>query len=271
MLEQVIMNLAVNARDAMPKGGQLLITTSSSEIDETYVHDHPDARICTALCLAVTDTGMGMDEATLQRIFEPFFTTKPVGKGTGLGLATVYGIVKQHQGWIEVQSQVGRGTTFKIYLPASTRSLPEDHRNSDHQEVSMGQNETVLLVEDEFSLRLWVKEILTANRYNVIEAASGVDALRIWDEQNGKIDLLLTDMVMPEGLTGGDLARQLKIRKPPLKVIYTSGYSSEILGNHSELPEGPFLPKPFPAPQLVRLVRECLDSSPAVKAAAAKN
>lgn len=271
MLEQIIMNLAVNARDAMPKGGQLLMATSTMEIDEKYVHLHPEARICTAICLAVTDTGMGMDQTTLQRIFEPFFTTKPVGKGTGLGLATVYGIVKQHQGWIEVQSEVGRGTTFKIYLPASARSLPEENRVNDKPAVEMGRNETVLLVEDEFSLRTWVKEILTAHRYNVIEAASGVDALRVWDEQNGKIDLLLTDMVMPEGLTGGDLARQLRIRKPPLKVIYTSGYSSEILGNHSELPEGPFLSKPFPAPQLVRMVRECLDSIPATQSAVQKN
>ncbi|HWF17798.1 MAG TPA: ATP-binding protein, partial [Verrucomicrobiae bacterium] len=261
MLEQIVMNLSVNARDAMPKGGQITIGTSVQEIDAAYVHQHPDARPCTAVCLEVTDTGSGMDRKTLDRIFEPFFSTKEVGKGTGLGLATVYGIVKQHQGWIEVKSEVGVGTTFKIYLPASDKKAVSSHDTTVQQkQIPKGRNETILLVEDETILRLWVKELLESFDYKIVEASNGVEALKAYDEQNGKIDLLLTDMVMPEGMTGGDLARQLRTKQPALKVIYTSGYSGEIMGNDKALPDGPFLSKPYPAPQLAKMVRECLDA-----------
>ena len=261
MLEQVIMNLAVNSRDAMPKGGQLLITTSVMEIDATYVQHHPDARAGTTVCLSVTDTGCGMDRQTLGRIFEPFFSTKEVGKGTGLGLATAYGIVKQHQGWIEVKSEVGAGTTFQIFLPAAGKACEPVLEAAPPSSVLVkGHQEKILLVEDESILREWVSDILQRCDYQVLAAANGVEALKVWEEQDGKIDLLLTDMVMPEGLTGGDLARQLKIRQPQLKVIYTSGYSDEIMGNETGLPDGPFLPKPYPAPQLAKLVRDCLDA-----------
>lgn len=262
MLEQVVMNLAVNARDAMAKGGQLTISTSVKEIDAAYVKQHPDAHAGTTVCLEVTDTGCGMDYKTIERIFEPFFSTKEVGKGTGLGLATVYGIVNQHQGWIEVSSRVGIGTTFKVYFPATDKkAVATDSSSSQPAQIAKGRNETILLVEDETILRLWVKEILENCHYRIIEASNGTEALKVYDDQNGKIDLLLTDMVMPEGMTGGDLARQLKSRQPKLKVIYTSGYSAEIMSNDKALPEGPFLSKPYPAPQLAKMVRECLDAA----------
>jgi PAS domain S-box-containing protein len=266
MLEQVVMNLAVNARDAMPKGGKLVITTAGVAIDAQYVRQRPDARAGTYVRLGVTDTGTGMDRKTLERIFEPFFSTKAVGKGTGLGLATVYGIVKQHKGWVEVRSEVGVGTTFEIYIPAvqnAVEVVPE--RALEAGQATRGGTETILLVEDEPTLREWVREILQGLGYRIVEAGNGVEALKIWDEQRGRIDLLLTDMVMPEGLTGRDLARQLKSRQASLKVIYTSGYSEEILSNEAELRDAPFLAKPYHAPQLTKLVRELLDAKPAVE------
>ncbi len=261
MLEQIIMNLAVNSRDAMAKGGQLRIMTSATDIDAAYVEHHPDARTGRTVCLSVADTGSGMDRKTLSRIFEPFFSTKEVGKGTGLGLATVYGIVKQHQGWIEVKSEVGVGTTFDIFLPASSKvSGSATEIVSAPGEVAKGRKEVILLVEDEPLVREWVREVLLQSNYRVLEAGNGNEALKMWDDQDGKIDLLLTDMVMPEGMTGRELAEQLKSRDPLLKVIYSSGYSSEIMGSDAELRDSTFLPKPYSAPQLARLIRNCLDA-----------
>jgi len=262
MLEQVIMNLAVNSRDAMPKGGQLRIQTSAMEIDAAYVKQHPESHVGRVVCLSVADTGHGMDKNTLGRIFEPFFSTKEVGKGTGLGLATVYGIVKQHQGWIEVKSEVGVGTTFHIYLPvpAAVDEPPAVEAAPDAvTHAPKGHKERILVVEDEEILRELVKSILEEHDYAVIEAANGVDALKVWEGCNGKVDLLLTDMVMPEGMTGSDLAKQLKLRDPQLKVIYTSGYSAEIMGQDADLRDTPFLPKPYASAQLARIVRDCLD------------
>jgi two-component system, cell cycle sensor histidine kinase and response regulator CckA len=262
MIEQVMMNLAVNARDAMPKGGKLVIATSNEDVDEAYCRAHPDSRAGRFACLRVTDSGCGMDRQTLNRIFEPFFSTKEVGKGTGLGLATVYGIVKQHQGWIEVASRVGNGTTFRIFLPAVTKAHDSTPGQNDGTGIVRGGRETVLLVEDEPVLREMVREVLTQYRYTVLEASCGAEALRIWDEHDGKIDLLLTDMVMPEGMTGRDLASQLKKRKPALKVIYSSGYSSEIMGKDFGQNDTAFLAKPYLPPQLAQKVRECLDARP---------
>jgi two-component system cell cycle sensor histidine kinase/response regulator CckA len=259
MIEQVVMNLAVNSRDAMPKGGQLLITTSTVQIDEAYVQQHHESRAGDFICLAVTDTGVGMARETLSKIFEPFFTTKEVGKGTGLGLATVYGIVKQHQGWIEVMSEVGIGTTFKIYFPRTNRPMELAEKSSSPNDKVQGGHETILLVEDEPVLRELARVILRDYDYEVLEASSGVDALRVWDERKGKIDLLLTDMVMPEGISGRELAETLRKRKPDLKVIFTSGYSPEVMGNEAALREIRFLQKPYPPPQLAQTVRECLD------------
>jgi two-component system, cell cycle sensor histidine kinase and response regulator CckA len=261
MIEQIIMNLAVNSRDAMPKGGQLLITTSTVLVAEAYVQQHPDARTGQFVCLSVTDTGCGMNRETLARIFEPFFTTKEVGKGTGLGLATVYGIVKQHQGWVETISETNVGTTFKIYLPATAKLAEAITEKAILSQNVRGGNETILLVEDEPVLRELARVILRDYDYKVLEASTGVEALRVWEENGGKIDLLLTDMVMPEGMSGRELAEELKIRKPELKVIYTSGYSSDVMGQDLGLRDIKFLQKPYPPPQLAQAVRECLDTS----------
>jgi len=260
MLEQVVMNLAVNARDAMPGGGKLSLGTAAVSVESTYANQHPDARPGNFVCLSVTDTGCGMDRKTLERIFEPFFTTKEVGKGTGLGLATVYGIVKQHQGWVEVSSQLGAGTTFKIFFPAVARTVEAANEGADAPEPVHGGHETILVVEDEPVLREFVREYLESFSYRVLEAGCGAEALRVWDESNGEVDLLLTDMVMPEGMTGRDLATQLKRRKPGLKVIYSSGYSPENLGRDFGQSETVFLSKPYMPPQLARTVRQCLDS-----------
>ena len=255
------MNLAVNARDAMPKGGKLFIGTSTVQIDQAYASRHPDSRPGLFGCLTVKDTGCGMDARTLERIFEPFFTTKEVGKGTGLGLATVYGIVKQHQGWIEVTSTVDVGSTFKIYLPGVAQPEEAAADPSGDAGVVKGGKETILVVEDEHMLRELVRDVLQAYDYHVLEASSGPDALRLWDEYDGKIDLLLTDMVMPEGLNGRELAEQLKKRRPQLKVIYSSGYSSETLGKEFGQGDTVFLPKPYLPPQLASAVRQSLDSA----------
>ncbi|HMJ66335.1 MAG TPA: PAS domain S-box protein, partial [Candidatus Binatia bacterium] len=259
MIEQIIVNLAVNSRDAMPKGGKLLITTAAVNVNQAYVYQHHEARVGRFVALSVSDTGCGMTKDTLERIFEPFFTTKEVGKGTGLGLATVYGIVKQHQGWIEVTSEVNVGTTFKIYFPASARTVEPTVEKSMPEEKVQGKHETILLVEDESVLRELARLILHDYHYRVLEAATGVEAIKVFEENDGKIDLLLTDMVMPEGISGRELAQELKRRKPDLKVIYTSGYSADVMGEDPELRDVKFLQKPYPPPQLARTVRECLD------------
>jgi two-component system, cell cycle sensor histidine kinase and response regulator CckA len=258
MLEQIVMNLAVNARDAMPKGGKLLIRTAAAEIGEGLASRHADARAGKFVALTVTDTGCGMDRKTLDRLFEPFFSTKEVGKGTGLGLATVYGLVKQHQGWIEVTSELRVGTTFRIYFPVTERTDPLDEPAAP-TELIRGGKETVLVVEDEPVLREMVCEILRGYDYQVVEAGSGMEALRVWDEYDGQVDLLLTDMVMPGGMTGRDLAEQLKKRKPGLRVIYSSGYSPEAMEKDTGEHDTAFLPKPYHPPQLARVVRKCLD------------
>ena len=261
MLEQVIMNLAVNARDAMPNGGKLRVKTQLTHIDAEYARNNPEARTGDFVCVTVTDTGCGMDRKTMERIFEPFFSTKDVGKGTGLGLATVYGIMKQHQGWIEVSSQPGVGTTFKLYFPAVARAVPVA-AESVMAETVHGGNETILLVEDEAVVREFVSEILRQQNYKVLEAGSGVEALKVWDKHAGNLDLLLTDIIMPEGINGRQLAAELKKRKPGLKVVYTSGYSPEVIGKEFERSDTAFLAKPYAAPRLAQVVRQALDAKP---------
>jgi PAS domain S-box-containing protein len=259
MLEQVVMNLAVNARDAMSKGGRLIISTQAVEVDAEYVHHRAEARVGRFVCLSVEDTGCGMDSKTLVRIFEPFFSTKEVGHGTGLGLSTVYGIVKQHQGWVEVSSEVGVGTTFRVLLPASESAKVLAPEVRDVTPVQGGP-ETVLHVEDEPALRQLVRDILSQYHYKILEAGSGVEALKVWDENDGRVDLLLTDMVMPEGMTGRELAQQLRKRKPDLRVIYTSGYTLKTFGQERTDSDTVWLEKPYQPSQLARQVRQCLDA-----------
>jgi CheY-like chemotaxis protein len=259
MMEQVLVNLVVNARDAMPRGGELVIKTFFVEVDEGYVQRHPEARPGNFVCLTVTDTGHGMDEATLARIFEPFFTTKEVGKGTGLGLATVYGILKQHQGWVEVESEVARGTSFKVFLPVSTRAV--NGSVLAQPGVAPGGDETILLVEDESALREVIREILEVKGYRVISAATGAQALKVWEERKGEIDLLLTDMMMPEGVSGRELAERVLRDRPDVKVICSSGYSLDVVSPDFTSKKGTeFLQKPYSPETLARTVRECLNA-----------
>lgn len=261
MVEQVLLNLAVNARDAMSSGGRLTIATRSELLTADHVRLNPEARPGRFVVMEVTDTGSGMSEMVLARLFEPFFTTKEVGQGTGLGLATVYGIVKQHQGWIEVDSQLGHGSTFRVHLPAAA-AAPEVALPPTKAEAVRGGHETVLVVEDELQVRLLAKVCLRRYGYHVIEAANGVAALQVWDQHDGAIDLLLTDMVMPEGISGRQLAEELLRRKPTLRVIYSSGYSMETTGGGLKLTaELNFLPKPYEPIVLARTVRKCLDAA----------
>jgi CheY-like chemotaxis protein len=260
MLEQILMNLAVNARDAMLDGGILSITTSSVKIDEAYAQTHPEARSGHFLALMVADTGCGMDAATMGRIFEPFFTTKEVGKGTGLGLATVYGIVKQHEGWIQVASELGGGTTFTIFFPARSEPMGSVQTGVTTAATVRGGSETILVVEDEPVLRDMAHVILEDCGYSVIEARSGVQALEVWNSHSGSIDLVLTDVVMPEGMSGVELAKRLLPVKPALKIIFASGYSMDELDTDF-LSKGhaSFLQKPYTHVTLAKAVRECLD------------
>jgi PAS domain S-box-containing protein len=257
MIEQVAMNLCVNARDAMPKGGRLSIITA--RID-ARPGGEAGAAMTACACLTVTDAGCGMDEATRRRLFEPFFTTKPVGKGTGLGLATVYGIVKQHRGWIEVDSTIGVGSTFRVFFPTARPADSAAKRGpAQAGAVEMpGGTETVLLVEDERTLRETAAHCLRQRGYQVTEAADGIEALRIWEERDHAFDLLFTDVVMPNGCSGMMLAEQLIRAKPSLGVIVMSGYSVEITG--SALPANrTYLTKPFQMTTLLQTVRRVLD------------
>jgi two-component system, cell cycle sensor histidine kinase and response regulator CckA len=263
MLEQILLNLVVNARDAMPRGGQLVITTKKVYVDAKYALAHPEARAGEFVCLKVRDTGCGIPAAQLPRIFEPFFTTKEVGKGTGLGLSTVYGIVKQHLGWLDVSSRVGAGTVFRIFLPAIeppvSAALPPEPEPA---AALRGGSERILVVEDDPAVRLMTRRILNQHGYHVIEAASGREALEIWQCQGGGIDLLLTDMIMPDGVNGRELAQKLRDQRPTLKTVFVSGYSSNIAGKDTDFwrrNDDPFIQKPFHAHELIDTVRRCLD------------
>jgi PAS domain S-box-containing protein len=260
MLNQVLLNLAVNARDAMPRGGRLRVETWDRLVDETTERPYPDIQPGHYVGLSVVDTGCGIPADVLPRIFEPFFTTKEAGKGTGLGLATVFGIVRQHGGWLNVSSEVGQGTTFDIYLPlaAQTGAEPAPRRRT-----IAGGSETLLVVEDEASVRTLVRSILERRGYTVLEAANGVDALKLWEAHRDRIALLFTDMVMPDGISGQDLARRLRTERPDLRVVFSSGYSPEIAGRELRLAAGEnFLPKPFTSDVLLEVVRQAIDARP---------
>jgi two-component system cell cycle sensor histidine kinase/response regulator CckA len=261
-LQQVIMNLAVNSRDAMPNGGTLLIETARVELDEHYPKQHPSAKPGVHVVLAVTDTGCGMDQATRSRIFEPFFTTKEPGKGTGLGLSTVYGIIKQSGGHIWVYSEIGRGTTFKLYFPpyhgAERAREPEPSTPP-----ILGSGATILLVEDEPPVRSTVRRLLERHGYRVLEAANGHDALSLIAARSSEIRLVVSDMVMP-GMGGMELATRLRVLAPKMPVLLMTGYTEEAITRNGERPHDELIiEKPFSQHTMLEKVRGALASSQA--------
>ncbi|MBU6409282.1 MAG: response regulator [Verrucomicrobia bacterium] len=257
MIEQMVMNLSANARDAMPAGGKLLVSLKPVAIGRAYLEAHPAGRAGAFVRLRISDTGTGMDRATQSRIFEPFFTTKEIGKGTGLGLATVYGIVKQHEGWIEVNSEPGQGATFDLFFPILEKAAAAPKRRAGGVG---GGAETILIVEDEPLLREMTREILAAYGYKILEAATGKEALEVWKQHHAAVDLLLTDLIMPAGMSGVDLAEKLLADHPNLRVVFTSGCNTRALDAELRLrSQARFLPKPFTCAELAENVRNCLD------------
>jgi CheY-like chemotaxis protein len=261
MLEQVLLNLVVNARDAMPGGGLLQITTEKLSLDAAHAQANPEARAGEFVRLSVSDTGTGIAPEHLPQIFDPFFTTKEPGKGTGLGLATVYGIVKQHQGWIELTSQPGAGTRFNLFLPAIPPPVPNTGSRA-AEATLLGGTERILLVEDDFAVRAITQQLLETHGYRVWKAESAQAALELWSTHAAEVDLLLTDVVMPGTLTGRQLAERLLQEKPRLKIILMSGYSPEAGGGKTDFVyrlKAHFLPKPCASHTLLETVRNCLD------------
>ena len=261
MMEQVLVNLCLNARDAMKEGGLLQVRLAEAEVgaEQAKAHEKQPGR---HVCLSVTDNGCGMDDQTMQRLFEPFFTTKDIGQGTGMGLATVRGMVQQQGGWVEVESCVGKGSTFQVYLPAVAQP-PAAPAVSQVEKVARGQG-TILVVEDESEVRRLTGMILVKTGYKVFEAADGPEALELWRKHRAEIDLLYTDMVMPGGLSGIDLAQRVLGDKPGVKVIITSGYNTEMpdLSKATDF-SLVYLPKPSPAATLLSLIQRCLQRKPA--------
>ncbi|MGO8838578.1 MAG: response regulator [Limisphaerales bacterium] len=264
-VEQILVNLALNARDSMPSGGVISISTGSEVVGEVDVQQRPRARAGQFVWLTVSDNGCGIAPEMIGRIFDPFFTTKQVGKGTGLGLSTVQSIVEQHFGWVEVASEIGRGSTFKIFFPVTEEAalVPETSAPVAPSAPGRGAGEVVLLVEDEPVVREMARTTLESGGYRVIEAGDGREALTIWDRRSSDIDLVVTDMVMPNGVSGGALARTLQAHTPDLHVICTSGYTPEYI--ERDLPSNDkitFLPKPYLPNRLLEVVKKCLDASP---------
>jgi CheY-like chemotaxis protein len=261
-MEQVIMNLVVNARDAMPKGGRLTVETANVDLDATYASDHATVKPGRYVMLAVSDTGMGMTPETVAHIFEPFYTTKESGRGTGLGLSTVYGIVKQSGGYVWVYSELGRGSSFKVYLPRveqAAEPIPAVKARTGEQRGW----ETILLVEDQPQVRELARMALSEKGYNVLVTSSPEDAETVCARHNAEIHLLLTDLVMP-GITGRELAKRLTAKHPKLRVMFMSGYTFGIIapgGTHNGMLEDgvAFLQKPFTPSALSEKVREVLD------------
>jgi len=258
-IEQVIMNLVVNARDAMPNGGRLVVETSNVELDASYAEDHVSVKPGRYVMLAVSDTGVGMDRQTIAHIFEPFYTTKESGRGTGLGLSTVYGIVKQSGGYIWVYSEPGKGSTFKVYLPR-VDELPDTRQPVTPEESGYWGTETVLLVEDEAGVRTLISQVLQRYGYTVLEAPNGAEALLICNRHRGAIHLLLTDVVLSQ-TSGPQVAARLAVLRPEMRTVFMSGYSEDTIVQHGLVKPGiDFLQKPFTAEDLVHKLREILDS-----------
>jgi PAS domain S-box-containing protein len=259
-IEQVMMNLAVNARDAMPNGGRLTIETADVELDQVYVAHHHGATAGRHVLVAVSDTGSGMDETTRAHLFEPFFTTKPLGKGTGLGLATVYGIVKQSRGSIWVYSELGRGSTFKIYLPVAAGAMEAPLPPVDAH--SLRGTETVLVVEDQPDVRGLIEKALSRHGYTVFTATNGPEAAAMARAYEGPIHVMLTDVILP-GASGRETARQVVTTRPSLRVLYMSGYPDDTIVQHGVLDPGlAFIQKPFSGDALARRIRELLAADP---------
>ena len=260
MMEQVLVNLAINARDAMPKGGWLVLQTARVLVKKTEAQSQANAKPGEYVRLSVRDTGTGIAPEHMPHIFEPFFTTKELGKGTGLGLATVFGIVEQHRGWIEVKSQVNTGTTFHLYFPRAEKATAWSAQVPEVLAVFEGR-ETILLVEDEKAVRELMRNLLQHHGYQVYTAASGAEALEIFRRHRTAIDLVVTDMVMPGGVSGRALADELRSKKPELRIIYCSGYTDDVLGQDSPLRQSAhFLEKPFQLDKFLRKVRDCLNT-----------
>jgi CheY-like chemotaxis protein len=270
-IEQIVMNLAANARDAMPDGGKLTIETANVGLDETYVQKHSIVPVGDYVMMAVTDTGQGIAPEHLSHIFEPFYTTKAEGKGTGLGLATVYGIVKQNSGFIWAYSEPGLGTTFKIYLPRVVKETKKSQPVSTQIIACPGGSETILLVEDESAVRQSTRQFLSLNGYYVIEAKDGEDALRAVEKYPGKIDLMITDVVMPH-LGGAKLAAQLASARPTMKVLFVSGYAESTVLRHGAIDvTNSFLQKPFGLRSLAGKIRQVLDTETSAATATASS
>jgi signal transduction histidine kinase len=259
-LEAAVLNLAVNARDAMPSGGRLTLETANAHIDEAYVTTHRELVPGQYVALSVSDTGVGMDATTIAQAFEPFFTTKPVGKGTGLGLSQVYGFVKQSGGHVKIYSEVGQGTTIKLYLPRLTETAAAEMA-TDHQPYPEATaEETVLVLEDDDEVRAYSAEILRELGYRVIEAHDGPAALRLLDQQP-RVDLLFTDVVLPGGMTGAQVAARARATRPSLKVLFTTGYARNAIIHHGRLDKGvQLITKPFSFEDLAAKIRDILDN-----------
>jgi CheY-like chemotaxis protein len=263
-LENALVNLAVNARDAMPNGGKLIIETANCYLDDSYVNSLSEPlKAGQYVQIAVTDTGTGMDEATLERVFEPFFTTKEIGKGTGLGLSQVYGFVHQSAGHVKIYSEIGQGSTVKIYLPRhfGADARPDPGMVSPSLTEAIGR-ESILVVEDDDALRAYTTEILNELGYRVLQAAGGAAALEIIT-QEPDIDLLFTDIVMPGGMNGRQLADEARRQRPKLKVLFTTGYTRNAIVHHGQLDPGvQLIGKPFSFTELSARVRAILDNMP---------
>jgi two-component system, cell cycle sensor histidine kinase and response regulator CckA len=262
-LQEVLVNLATNAADAMPHGGKLVITAENATLTSDEPVGNQGAKIAAGeyVVIKVSDTGLGMDQATQARVFEPFFTTKPVGEGTGLGLSSTYGIVKQSGGWIKVESKPGQGTTFTIYLPLIENALTSRASSAQHtMSAQRSSAVTVLLVEDEAGLREPVRDYLTKEGYRVLDAANGADALQLLESQSSRIDALITDVIMPQ-VNGPELARRLKARFPEMKVIFMSGYAEDKLGGPESFRDSVLLKKPFALRALRAKLQELLLST----------